>query len=133
MDYFAGLDVSLETVSICIVNAAGDILLEKKIEAEPAAIIALLKHFGRPFKRIGLEAGPTSSWLYRELRCVGYPSICLECRHVKAGLSAMRNKTDRNDARGIAQLVRLGWFRQVHVKSKGRSRYACCWSIASSF
>jgi transposase len=133
MDYFAGLDVSLETVSICIVNAAGDILLEKKIEAEPAAIIALLKHFGRPFKRIGLEAGPTSSWLYSELRCVGYPAICLECRHVKAGLSAMRNKTDRNDARGIAQLVRLGWFRQVHVKSKGRSRYACCWSIASSF
>src|SRR5580704_16032945 len=119
MDYFAGLDVSLETVSICIVNAAGDILLEKKIEAEPAAIIALLKHFGRPFKRIGLEAGPTSSWLYSELRCVGYPAICLECRHVKAGLSAMRNKTDRNDARGIAQLVRLGWFRQVHVKSKG--------------
>jgi len=119
MDYFAGLDVSLETASICIVNAAGDILLEKKIEAEPAAIIALLKHFGRPFKRIGLEAGPTSSWLYSELRCVGYPAICLECRHVKAGLSAMRNKTDRNDARGIAQLVRLGWFRQVHVKSKG--------------
>jgi transposase len=107
MDYFAGVDVSLETVSVCIVNAAGDILLEKKVEAEPAAIIAVLKHFGRPLKRIGLEAGPTSSWLYSELRNVGYPAICLECRHVKAGLSAMRNKTDRNDARGIAQLVRL--------------------------
>jgi transposase len=122
MDYFAGLDVSLETVSICIVNAAGDILLEKKIEAEPAAIAIVLKHFGRPFKRIGLEAGPTSSWLYSELRSIGYPAICLECRHVKAGLSAMRNKTDRNDARGIAQLVRLGWFRQVHVKSEDAQR-----------
>jgi transposase len=122
MDYFAGLDVSLETVSICIVNAAGDILLEKKIEAEPAAIIVVLKHFGRPLKRIGLEAGPTSSWLYSELRGIGYPAICLECRHVKAGLSAMRNKTDRNDARGIAQLVRLGWFRQVHVKSEEAQR-----------
>ena len=122
MEYFAGLDVSLETVNVCIVNAAGDILLEKKIAAEPAAIVHLLKGFGSPFKRIGLEAGPTSSWLYGELRAAGYGAICLECRHVKAGLSAMRNKTDRNDARGIAQLVRLGWFRQVHVKSEEAQR-----------
>ena len=122
MEYFAGLDVSLETVSVCIVDAAGDILLEKKIAAEPAAIVHLLKSFGSPFKRIGLEAGPTSSWLYGELRAAGYSAICLECRHVKAGLSAMRNKTDRNDARGIAQLVRLGWFRQVHVKSEEAQR-----------
>ena len=122
MDYFAGLDVSLETVSICIVNAAGDMLVEKKVEAEPSAIITVLKHFARPLKRVGLEAGPTSSWLYSELRGNGYPAICLECRHVKAGLSAMRNKTDRNDARGIAQLVRLGWFRQVYVKSEEAQR-----------
>lgn len=122
MDYFAGLDVSLETVSICIVNAAGDMLLEKKVEAEPSAIISVLRHFARPLKRVGLEAGPTSSWLYSELRDNGYPAICLECRHVKAGLSAMRNKTDRNDARGIAQLVRLGWFRQVYVKSAEAQR-----------
>ena len=122
MEYFAGLDVSLETVNVCIVNAAGDILLEKKIAAEPAAIVHLLKSFGSPIKRIGLEAGPTSSWLYGELRAAGYGAICLECRHVKAGLSAMRNKTDRNDARGIAQLVRLGWFRQVHVKSEEAQR-----------
>ena len=97
MGYFAGLDVSLETANICIVDATGDILLEKKVEAEPETIIAALKRFGRPLKRIGLEAGPTSSWLYSELRHIGYPAICLECRHVKAGLSAMRNKTDRND------------------------------------
>src|SRR6516225_8423834 len=71
MDYFAGLDVSLETVSICIVNAAGDVVLERKVEAEPAAIAAVLQHVGRPFKRIGLEAGPTSSWLYSELRGIG--------------------------------------------------------------
>jgi transposase len=122
MDYFAGFDVSLETVSICIVNAAGDILLEKKVEAEPTTIIAVLKSFGRPVKRIGLEAGPTSSWLSSELCSAGYAAICLECRHVKAGLGAMRNKTDRNDARGIAQLVRLGWFRQVHVKSAEAQR-----------
>ena len=122
MEYFAGLDVSLETVNVCIVNPAGDILLEKKIAAQPAAIIHLLKSFGSPFKRIGLEVGPTSSWLYGELRAAGYGAVCLECRHVKAGLSAMRNKTDRNDARGIAQLVRLGWFRQVYVKSEEAQR-----------
>lgn len=117
MDYFAGLDVSLDTVNVCIVNDAGDVLLERKIEAEPAVIADLLMRFGHPFKRVGLEAGPTSSWLHTALREAGYPAVCLECRHVKAGLSAMRNKTDRNDARGIAQLLRLGWFKQVHIKS----------------
>lgn len=115
IDYFAGLDVSLDTVSSCIVNAAGDVLLERKVKAEPAAIAAVLQYFGRPFKRIGHEAGPTSPRLYSELRGIGYPAICLECRHVKAGLRAMRNKTDRNDARGIAQLVRL--LRRCHVSA----------------
>ena len=122
MDYFAGLDVSLDTVNICIVNATGDVLLERKVEAEPEVIGAVLNGFGQPLKRVGLEAGPTSSWLHSALRAAGHQAICLECRHVKAGLSAMRNKTDRNDARGIAQLVRLGWFRQVHIKSEEAQR-----------
>jgi transposase len=117
MDYFAGIDTSLETANVCIVDGDGTVILEQKVGAEPNDIAALLKHFGKPLNRIGLEAGPTSSWLFNELRAAGYPALCLECRHVKAGLSAMRNKTDRNDARGIAQLVRLGWFRLVHVKS----------------
>lgn len=118
MDYFAGLDASLETVNVCIVDGDGTVLLEEKVGAEPMEIVALLKRFARPLKRVGLEVGPTSSWLFSELRAAGYPALCLECRHVKAGLSAMRNKTDRNDARGIAQLVRLGWFRLVHVKGE---------------
>lgn len=117
MAYYAGIDASLETVNICIVDEEGRVLVERKVEAEPAAIVRVLTSFGQPFERVGLEAGPTASWLYAELRGAGLPAICLECRHVKAGLSAMRNKTDRNDARGIAQLVRLGWFRQVFVKS----------------
>jgi transposase len=100
MEYFVGLDASLETVNVCIVDGDGSVLLEQKIDAEPQEILALLKRFGHPLKRIGLEAGPTSSWLFSELRAAGYPALCLECRHVKAGLSAMRNKTDRNDARG---------------------------------
>jgi transposase len=117
MEYYAGLDVSLESISVCIVDQSGSVVLERKIEGEPQEIIALFNQFGRPLKRVGLEAGPTSSWLFAELRAAGYPALCLECRHVKAGLNAMRNKTDRNDARGIANLVRLGWFRVVHVKS----------------
>lgn len=115
---YAGLDVSLETANVCIVDEEGTVLLERRVDADPQVITTLLKEFGRPLKRVGLEAGPTSSWLFSELRAAGYPAICLECRHVKAGLSAMRNKTDRNDARGIAQLVRLGWFKQVYVKSE---------------
>ena len=122
MSYYAGIDASLETVNVCIVDSEGAVLLERKVEAEPEAIIDLLRSFGHPIERVGLEAGPTSSWLYSELRAAELPAICLECRHVKAGLSAMRNKTDRNDARGIAQLVRLGWFRKVYVKSEEAQR-----------
>ncbi len=118
MTYYAGIDVSLETVNVCIVCDSGEIHLERKIAAEPDTIADLLLNCGLPLKRVGLEAGPTSSWLHTELFAAGLPAICMECRHVKAGLGAMRNKTDRNDARGIAQLVRLGWFRQVHIKSE---------------
>lgn len=122
MTHYAGIDASLETVNVCVVDNRGTVCLESKIEAEPDAIIGLLRGFGQPIARLGLEAGPTASWLYSELRAAGLPAICMECRHVKASLGAMRNKTDRNDARGIAQLVRLGWFRQVFVKSDEAQR-----------
>lgn len=105
-----------------MVDDDGAVCLERKIEAEPTAIADLLNDFGQPIARLGLEAGPTASWLYTELRAAGLPAICMECRLVKAGLGAMRNKTDRNDAKGIAQLVRLGWFRQVFVKSDAAQR-----------
>lgn len=122
MAHYVGIDASLETVNVCVVDDDGTICLERKIEAEPEAIIELLREFGQPIARVGLEAGPTASWLYTELRSAELPAICMECRHVKAGLGAMRNKTDRNDARGIAQLVRLGWFRRVFVKSDEAQR-----------
>jgi transposase len=122
MAYYAGIDASLETVNICIVDEDGTVAFERKIEAEPDEIIRTLARFGQPMARVGLEAGPTASWLYTELCAAGVPAICMECRHVKAGLGAMRNKTDRNDARGIAELVRLGWFRQVFVKSAEAQR-----------
>ena len=113
MEYFVGLDVSLETVNVCIVNAAGDILLEKKIAAEPAAIVHLLKGFGSPFKRIGLEAGPTSSWLYGELRAAGYGAICLECRHVKAGRPILLNPSCPPTPTGVEHAKKPEPFRAL--------------------
>lgn len=122
MSCYVGIDVSLETVNVCVVDREGAVLLERKIEAEPGVIIALLREFGQPVARLGLEASPTASWFYSELRAADLPAVCMECRNVKSGLSAMRNKTDRNDARGIAQLVRLGWFRPVFVKTAEAQR-----------
>ncbi len=95
MAHYVEIDACLETVNICIVEEDGTICLERKIAAEPEKIIDLLKDFAQSIARLGLEAGPTVSWLYSELRRAGLPAICMECRHVKAGLGAMRNKTDR--------------------------------------
>jgi transposase len=117
MEHYAGIDVSLECSSICVVDASGKIVREGKIASEPAALIGWFASLGFGLTRIGLEAGPLSQWLYAALREAGLAVELLETRHVKAALSAMLVKTDRNDARGIAQLMRLGWFRPVHCKS----------------
>jgi transposase len=117
MDYYAGIDVSLETVNICIVDQDGAVLREEKVAAEPEALIGAFGRFGKPLKRVGLEAGPLSTWLYKGLRDAGLPAIMVETRHMKSALSAMRQKTDRNDARGIAHMMRMGWFRAVYAKS----------------
>jgi transposase len=117
MEYFAGIDVSLEQSSICVVDAAGKILREAKVASEPEALLEFFGGFGIVVRRIGLEAGPLSQWLSAALAEAGYEVVLLETRHVKAALSAMVVKTDRKDARGIAQLLRMGWFRPVHVKS----------------
>jgi transposase len=116
MNYYAGIDVSLECSSVCVVEASGKIIREAKIASEPQALIAWFSSLGL-IERIGIEAGPLSQWLYTGLRKAGLAIELLETRHVKAALSAMPVKTDRNDARGIAQLIRLGWFRSVHCKS----------------
>lgn len=118
MDLFVGLDVSVRTTSVCVMDGAGLVLKEAKVESEPAAIAALLGHFAGQFRRVGLEAGPLSQWLYSGLAAAGYPVICVETRHMKAALSAQINKTDRNDARGIARMMRVGLYRPVHVKTE---------------
>jgi transposase len=117
MDHYAGIDVSLEQSSVCVVDAMGQIVREAKVASEPDALIAFLRGLHLPLARIGLEAGPLSQWLHAALGAAGYEAVLLETRHVKAALSAMIVKTDRRDARGIAQLLRMGWFRPVHCKS----------------
>src|SRR5262245_11477952 len=117
MDHFAGLDISVKETSICIVDDAGKIVREVKVASEPEALLAVLKNLAYHFKRIGLEAGPLSQWLFNALAEAGLPVICVETRHMQAVLKAQINKTDRNDARGIAQMMRVGLYRPVHVKT----------------
>ena len=117
MEHYAGIDVSLESASICVVDASGKIVREGKTASEPQALIGWFGTLGLKLERIGLEAGPLSQWLYAGLRQAGLAVELLETRHVRTALATMPVKSDRNDARGIAQLIRLGWFRPVHCKS----------------
>ena len=119
MEHYAGLDVSLELTSVCIVDAQGGIVCEAKVASEPDALTNFLCARELDIARVGLEAGPLSQWLHAGLVGAGFETVLLETRHVKAALSAMTVKTDRRDARGIAQLLRLGWYRPVHAKSVG--------------
>ena len=117
MGYFAGLDVSLEETAICIVDDAGRIVREARVASEPEALVAFFGACGMRMARIGLEACSLTAWLHQGLSVAGLPAICIEARQAKAAMGAMPNKTDRNGARGIAQIMRTGWYRAVHVKS----------------
>jgi transposase len=117
MEHYAAIDVSLEWSSVCVVDAAGQIVREAKVQSERESLVAFFAESGLRLTRIGLEAGPLSQWLHAGLVEAGLPAILIETRHVKAALKAMTVKTDRNDARGMAQLMRMGWFRPVHVKA----------------
>jgi len=118
MKFYCGLDVSLRETAICVVNEKGDIIRETSVPTEPEPISAWLKMVGLPIERVGLEAGSVTPWLCSELLKLGWAAICIETRHAKAALAAQRVKTDRNDARGIAHMMRTGWFREVHIKSE---------------
>ena len=117
MEHYAGIDVSLEQSRVCVVDATGQIVREATVASEPEALGRFFHRVGVPVTRIGLEAGPLSQWLHAGLSEAGFEAVLLETRHVKAALSAMVVKTDRKDARGIAQLLRMGWYRPVHRKS----------------
>ena len=117
MDHFVGWDVSVKETSICIVDGTGKIVREVKVASEPDALLQVLVKPAYRLKRIGLEAGPLSQWLFSALAEAGLPVVCVETRHMQAVLKAQINKTDRNDARGIAQMMRVGIYRPVHVKT----------------
>lgn len=123
MTYFAGLDVSLRQTSVCIVDEAGDIARELKVDTETEAIVAALRPFATELGWIGLETGPLSQHLYSGLVEVGLPAVCVETRHMAQTLRAQTlNKTDRNDARGLARMMRVGLFKAVHVKTEQSQR-----------
>ncbi|MDE2494393.1 MAG: IS110 family transposase [Alphaproteobacteria bacterium] len=117
MKCYAGLDVSVKETSVCIVDETGAISHEIKVLSHPEDLAQVLKNPAWELVRIGLEAGPLSQWLFSGLAEAGLPAICIETRHAKAFLKAQVNKTDRNDARGIAQMMRVNLFRPVHVKT----------------
>ncbi len=117
MELYVGMDVSLKETSICVVDDSGEIVSEGTVISEPAALAAFIKAEADGALRIGLETGPTTTWLWHELRAMGLPVICIDARHAKAALSMQINKSDRNDAVGLARIMQAGWYKEVQVKS----------------
>ena len=118
MPLFVGLDVSLKMTSICIVEADGSVVWEGKVESEPVPLVKALSRWRKKIRLVGIEACPLSEWLYGALVECKFTTVCIETRHAQRFLSSRPNKTDRSDARGIADMMRLGHYRPVHVKSK---------------
>jgi transposase len=116
MERYVGMDVSLKETSICVVDGKGEIVSEGTVISEPEAIAKYIKTKAASAKRIGLETGPTTTWLWHELRALGLPVICIDARHAKAALSMQINKSDRNDAVGLARIMQCGWYKEVQVK-----------------
>jgi transposase len=116
MEHYVGLDVSLKQTSICVVNETGSVLREGVVASAPEAIAAFVRSKAPDVVRIGLETGPTTTWLWTELKRLGLPVICIDARHAKAVLKMQINKSDRNDAAGIARIMQTGWFKEVRVK-----------------
>ena len=118
MPYYVGLDVSVKTTAVCIVDETGKLMGERSLATEPASLADWLARTDLDIACVGHESGPLSAWLHEGLMAEGLPVVCVDARHMKTALAAMRNKTDRNDARGIAQMMRTGWYREVHIKSR---------------
>jgi transposase len=118
MEYFVGLDVSIDETAICVVDDKGMIALSSAVATDPEAIAEILRPYAGRLCRVGHEAGALSPWLQPALVKLGLPAVCLETRHVRAAMSAQRNKTDAADALGIAHIMRTCWFRQAHIKTQ---------------
>ncbi len=118
MTTYAALDVSQEETAICVVDETGRVTAEKKVPTCPEAISTWLSRYAPDLVRAGRETGPLAVWLWNELHDRGMPIVCLDARHAHAALKMWPNKTDRNDAAGLAQIVRTGWFKQVQIKGR---------------
>lgn len=115
--FYAALDVSLRSVAVCVIDDEGKVRFERSVPSDVPDLVRCLREFGEPIHQVGLEAGTLTQHLTYGLREAGFEVVCMEARQVAAALSAMRNKTDKHDARGIAQILRSGWYSRVHVKS----------------
>ena len=122
MKQYVGLDVSQKETSVCVVDETGQVVFEGKAKSDPGALTGLLRKHAPHAERIGFETGAMASWLWHELRRVDLPVVCIDARHAHAALSVRMNKSDQNDARGLAELVRVGWYREVKVKSEESQR-----------
>ena len=116
MEHYVGLDVSLKLTAICVVDRKGKIEREGVVASNPEAIAAFVRSHAPHVARIGLETGATATWLWTELKKMGLPVICIDARHAKAALKMQINKSDRNDAVGIARIMQCGWYKEVRVK-----------------
>src|SRR5215207_8650417 len=117
MEQYVALDVSLKEICVCIVDSNGDVVFEGKTAAEPAILVELIRSKAPQVKRVGLETGATSPWLFHALAAAGLPVVCMDARHAHAALSMRPTKSDRSDARGLAEMLRMGWYRAVTAKS----------------
>lgn len=116
-EQYAGLDVSLKSVSICISDAEGKIIWRGEVVNEVSEVADALERHAPHLARAVLETGSCSIHLYRGLQAVGVPVVCACARHAKGVLRCRINKSDANDAEGLAHLARTGWYREVYVKS----------------
>src|SRR6202050_4373676 len=116
MEHYVGLDVSLKLTAICVVDQTGSVMREGVVDSDPETIAEFVTSNAPSVVRIGLETGPTATWLWTELQQLGLPVICIDARHAKAVLKMQINKNDRNDAAGIARIMQTGWFKAVRVK-----------------
>jgi len=117
MTFFVGLDVSTKETAICVIDDAGERVWEGKSRTDPDAIATVLGRRAAGVEKVGIETGPLAVWLWHALAARGLPIVCLHARHAAAALKLQMNKTDRNDAFGLARLVRSGWYRPVAVRS----------------
>src|SRR5690242_8635934 len=117
MEQYVALDVSLRDVSVCVIDGKGAVVFEGKVAAEPAALVGLIRAKAKHAARVGLETGATSPWLYHALKAAGLPVVLMDARHAHAALSMRPTKSDRSDARGLADMLRMGWFREVSARS----------------